>query len=265
VQAPEWNRAERFEPIENIHYFTEFTQKFIKAMSFPGPAGRLYSVDMRLRPTGRSGSLVIPLPEFRRYYEQGSAQLWERQALTRARIVFGDTEFAADVMAAVRQAAFGRPWQPELSAEILAMRQRLETSRPPRDLKRGYGGSVDIEFLVQMLQLKHAGANPDLQCPNTWEALYALRRAVLLDRADYEGLRASYDFLRQVESRLRIMTNRALDVWSDSSEELEKLARRMNYDANGEISAANVFRAELEQHTRQTRERFLRLAQREGE
>src|SRR5262249_17401893 len=110
---PGATRFEKFQEADNFHYFTELAQRIIKATSLLGPMGRLYQVDMRLRPAGKSGSLVIPLSEFRRYYDDGGAQLWERQSLTRARIVHGDPEFATEVMAAVSQGAFEFPWKPE--------------------------------------------------------------------------------------------------------------------------------------------------------
>src|SRR5262245_23033764 len=140
----------------NYHYFTELARHIIKAASQIGPMGRLYQVDMRLRPTGKSGSLVIPLHEFRRYYEAGGAQLWERQALTRARVVFGDAAFGTEVMTAVESAAFGLPWRPELADDIASMRERVEASSGRRrDLKRGFGGIIDVEFLVQLFRLKY--------------------------------------------------------------------------------------------------------------
>src|SRR5262249_57733041 len=78
---PPWaSRFDRFELTDNFHFFTELARRIIRAVSHHGPLGRLYHVDMRLRPTGQSGSLVIPLGGFRRYYQEG-AQLWERQAL----------------------------------------------------------------------------------------------------------------------------------------------------------------------------------------
>src|SRR5207245_1914600 len=120
------SRFDRYELTVNFHFFTELAQRIIKTTSFMGPMGRLYQVDMRLRPTGKSGSLVIPLTEFRRYYEGGGAQLWERQALTRARVVIGDADFAAEVMAVAEQGAYSLPWRPELADEILSMRERLE-------------------------------------------------------------------------------------------------------------------------------------------
>src|SRR5205807_9783141 len=70
---PEASRFDRYELTDNFHYFTELTQRIIKMTSFLGPMGRLYQVDMRLRPTGKSGSLVLPLTEFRKYYEAGGA------------------------------------------------------------------------------------------------------------------------------------------------------------------------------------------------
>src|SRR5262249_46729314 len=123
-------------------YFTELMQRIIRSMSLLGPLGRLYQVDMRLRPAGRSGILVTPLSEFKRYHNEGEAQLWERQILTRARIVHGEGAFADEVMAAVHKAAFGPAWKPEFANEIVKMRERLEASRSRRDVKRGFGGQV---------------------------------------------------------------------------------------------------------------------------
>jgi glutamate-ammonia-ligase adenylyltransferase len=252
-------RFDRFESTDNFHFFTELAQRIIKAASYQGPMGRLYQIDMRLRPTGKSGSLVIPLAEFRRYYDEGGAQLWERQALTRVRVVFGDVEFASEVISAVESGGYGLAWKPEMVDEVLTMRRRLETSRTERDLKRGFGGLVDIEFLVQLFQLKYGGKQPSLRTPNTWQALEALREAELLTNEQHTILRDSYSFLQRVLSRLRIVHNRSLDELPQSAEEVEKLARRLGFEG----AAGELFLTELERHTRQTRELFLRLLARE--
>src|SRR5262245_12025423 len=113
--------------LDHYEYFTEFARRLIKALSHHSPLGRLYAVDMRLRPTGQSGSLVVPLEEFRRYYEPGGgAQVWERLSLTRARPVHGDPAFAAEVTAGVRTAMFAIPWGPPVLSDVRAMRERLE-------------------------------------------------------------------------------------------------------------------------------------------
>src|SRR5437660_3053234 len=198
---PEASRHDRYEQTDNFHFFTELMQRIIRVTSLLGPMGRLYQVDMRLRPTGKSGSLVIPLTEFRRYYEEGGAQLWERQALTRARVVYGDADFGEEVMAAVGAGAYGLAWRPELADEVRGMRERLELSRSERDVKRGFGGIVDVEFLVQLFQLKYGALLPALRSPNTWEALGGLRVTGLLGEDESRVLREGYDFLRLVESR----------------------------------------------------------------
>jgi glutamate-ammonia-ligase adenylyltransferase len=256
-------RFDRYELTDNFHFFTELAQRLIKATSYLGPMGRLYQVDMRLRPTGKSGSLVIPLTEFRRYYEEGGAQIWERQSLTRARVVYGDAAFGQEVMAAVEQGAYQLPWRPELADEILSMRERLEASRSERDLKRGFGGIGDVEFLVQLFQLKYGRDLPALRTTNTWAALDALRTTGLLREHEHAQLRAAYDFLRVVEGRLRIVHNRSLDELPEQAEDLEKLARRLGCEAVPGSSAGQVFLAELDRHTTGTREHFLRLLMQE--
>ncbi len=251
-------RTDATSPVDNLTFFTELARGIIRALSQTGAFGRLYKVDMRLRPTGGSGNLVTPFIEFRRYFDSGSAQLWERQALSRARVVHGDAGFAAAVEDAVRQAALGPCWQPEHVADIVAMRERLEASRGPRDVKRGPGGQVDVEFLVQTFQLKYATQRPELREPNTWAALDALHAAGLLNEVERADLSSGYDFLRQVESRLRIMTNRALDEYPEFPAEQEKLARRLG------LASASEFRATLQRHTRRVRELFRELTGRES-
>jgi glutamate-ammonia-ligase adenylyltransferase len=242
----------------NLTYFTELAQRVIRRLSQPGPMGWLYKVDMRLRPAGGAGSLATPLAEFARYFDSGSAQLWERQALTRARVVHGDADFAAAVMAEVRRCAFAPPWRPEHAAEIVAMRQRLEASRGPRDVKRGPGGQVDIEFLVQMFQLRHGATHPEICFPNTWAALDALRTAGLLSTDDYSALVTGYDFLRRVESRLRLMTNRALDEYPESAEEQDKLSRRLG------LAGPAEFYSIVQRHTHCVRMLFEMIMRREA-
>jgi glutamate-ammonia-ligase adenylyltransferase len=260
---PDATRFDRYEATDNFHFYTEFAQRVIKLASYMGPMGRLYPVDMRLRPTGKSGSLVTPLAEFRRYYAEGGAQLWERQALTRARVVCGDLEFGREVMAAVEQAVHGPGWRPELVDEILAMRERMEASRSERDLKRGFGGIVDVEFVVQLFQLKYGNELPVLRKGNTWEILDALLDGEFLPEEEYRVLRSGYDFLRLVESRQRIVHNRTTDELPESQIDVEKLARRLGYEPVLDGGAAGQFLADLEEHTSQTRAVFLRLLERE--
>lgn len=227
--------AVKFEPTTAHHYFTTLTQEVVKATGRTGPLGRLYEVDLRLRPTGKSGSLVLPLDEFRRYYAAGGGQLWERQALTRARVLRGDPEFAARVTAAVREAVLQTPWTPNLARDIVAMREKLEATATARNLKRGKGGVVDVEFAVQLLQLKHGREYPDILQPGVWDALKAMADLRVLSPDHAKTLRDGYSFLRTVEARLRIVTDRPLTELPEAAEDVEKLARRCGFDAPGKF------------------------------
>ena len=229
----------------NQLYFTELAQRVIKTTSQMGPMGRLYEVDMRLRPTGKSGSLVLPLTEFRRYFAGTACQLWERQALSRARVVYGDAPlmggdppagsprpplpFADEVMRGVRAAMLGPAWCPAVVDEVRAMRRKLEATASARSLKRGPGGLNDVEFVVQLLQLKYGREHPRIIASNVWDALDALTVAGVLPLADATALRDGYSFLRLVEARLRIVTDRPLTEIPESADDRAKLARRLGF------------------------------------
>jgi glutamate-ammonia-ligase adenylyltransferase len=199
---------------------------------------------------------VLPLDQFRRYCA-GSAQVWERLALTRARVVHGDAEFGRSALQTLREAVYPERWPDEWTDEILSMRNRLEASRSERDLKRGFGGLADVEFLVQYFQVKYGRQRPELCTPNTRDALDALRQGGLLAEAEYQALCGGYDFLRLVESRLRIVHNRSLDQLPENADDLTKLARRLGLESGERLLA------ELERNWKQIRELFLELMRRD--
>lgn len=240
-------------PIDHVEYFTEYARRLIKALSHMGPLGKLFAVDMRLRPTGKSGSLVISLDEFRRYYASTVAMVWERQALTRARTVHGSAPFAAAVNATIRDAMFHAGSAEHLRHEIRTMRQRLEATASPRSLKRGAGGMIDVEFLTQAMQLQHGSQRPAICCTNVWDGLDALRADGLISDQDHRLLSEGYSFYRRAEACLRIVTNRPLNEYPEAPAELEKLAQRM-----GERSGAALL-ARFADHATRIRESFQRL------
>jgi glutamate-ammonia-ligase adenylyltransferase len=142
---------------------------------------------------------------------------------------------------------------------------RLEESRSESDLKRGFGGIVDIEFLVQILQLKYGKADASVRHPNTRIAIEKLRMAGHIDGYTHSFLVENYDYLRRVESRLRIVHNVSRDTLPDSPEDLEKLARRLGYHSSNGRSASDAFIEECERITRQTRQTFVRVLGQERE
>ena len=237
----------------NQHFYSELGQRIIKTTSRLSAHGRLYEVDARLRPTGRSGALAISLAEFGRYFAEGDGRLWERQALCKARVVVGSKRMAQVAITAVGRAAFEHRWHPHDADEIRRMRRRLEKTTSAGDLKRGPGGIVDIEFLVQMLQLKHGRHTKKVRTPNTIDALAALHRAGHLTSDDFEFFTESYRFLRTLEGRLRLLNSTARDRLPDEPTELAKLAHLLR------SPSSEALLADFDRYTRQTRQRFDRI------
>jgi glutamate-ammonia-ligase adenylyltransferase len=234
---PAWRAGDAASGTVNSHFFSEFGQRLIRVASHLGPQGRLYEVDARLRPTGRSGALAVSFEALARYFAEGRAQLWERQALCKARPVLGTPQARAQAMEIVAQAAFGTPWRPEFAAEIREMRFRLEETASSQNLKRGSGGTVDTEFIVQMLQLKHGGNDPSVRLPGTLDALTALEHGGYLSGDDAEYFRRSYRFQRSIEARVRLMASTGRHELPDNDRELAKLAYLLGYSRPQELVA----------------------------
>jgi glutamate-ammonia-ligase adenylyltransferase len=104
---------------------------------------------------------------------------------------------------------------------------------------------MDVEFLVQLLQLKHGRDFPGILQPNAWDALAAIATIGLLSPEDATSLLDAYSFLRLVEARLRIVTDRPLNEVPERAEDREKLARRLGFEAGAGQSAADRFTTEL--------------------
>jgi glutamate-ammonia-ligase adenylyltransferase len=122
-----------------------------------------------------------------------------------------------------------RGWKPEDAAEILEMRRRLEESASPLNLKRARGGTMDVEFIAEMLQLKHGCDLPQIRVPGTLDALAALQTAGCLSKDDARFLAKSYRFQRSVEARIRLMDAAGRHEFPDDPRELAKLAYLLNH------------------------------------
>ncbi|MCY2992805.1 MAG: bifunctional [glutamate--ammonia ligase]-adenylyl-L-tyrosine phosphorylase/[glutamate--ammonia-ligase] adenylyltransferase [Planctomycetota bacterium] len=235
------------------HFFSQLGQRIIKVISQWGPHGRLYELDPRLRPIGKSGSLAVSQDEFARYFASGSGQPWERQALCKARPIYGSARARQLTMQVIRQAIVGTGWQSTSADQLRGLRTKLEETATPRNLKRGPGGTLDVEFAVQMLQLKHAAEVPAVLVPGTLDAIEALQAAQLLGEEAAAELQKSYRFLRAVEARLRLMNTTARHDLPEHALELKKLAYLLNY------ADAPALIRDCEQYTRQNRLWFDRL------
>ena len=230
--------------------FTRMAQRAISALQTPTREGIAYRIDTRLRPSGNQGPLVSSLEGFEAYHRT-SAQVWERQALIRARVVAGPPALGARLDAIIARFVYGRGLEPEEAAEIARMRTRIEHERSGTggqvNIKTGRGGLVDVEFLVQMLQLRYGHAHARIRTRGTAAAIAALAAAGLLRPEDARALAEGYAFLHAIESRLRLERDQPVEATDADGEGLLSLARRVGYGGT-DAAAVAALRADHARH-----------------
>jgi glutamate-ammonia-ligase adenylyltransferase len=189
--------------------YAKLAQRFITWMTSHTSAGILFDIDTALRPDGASGMLVSSVTAFEKY-QQGSAWVWEHQALTRARFCAGDAAIG-ERFEQIRQAVLRqpRPADGPLKQEVLAMRRKMADAKPNPtalfDLKQDAGGMIDIEFIVQFLVLQHAAAFPQLTANAGNIALLKLCGELgLIDPALAASVGDAYRQLRKLQHQLRL-------------------------------------------------------------
>jgi glutamate-ammonia-ligase adenylyltransferase len=239
-------------------------QKLIAVLEARTREGYAYKLDLRLRPSGNSGPLVTSLEGFRMYHRQSSA-VWERQALVRARVIAGDEALGQALEWAREEFVFGQPLSASGVDEIAAMRARMEReigaeNHQRLNLKQGRGGLVDVEFVTQMMALRHGHEFPQLRRRNTTELIRALAETGLLEHDQASALEADYHFLLRLENRLRIETDQAAWALPIDDEHLAPIARSMGFDQGN--SAARLL-YEVEERRSRIRALFEMLFSRE--
>ncbi len=160
-------------PLPPATYFPRLTQALVGALTVPTAEGRLYEVDMRLRPSGRQGPVAISVDSFSKYQAE-QAWVWEHLALTRARVITGATGLATDIESTIRTVLSARKCDVDVIGAAREMRSKLieahaRDRKNPWSLKYAAGGLMEIEFLVQTGVLYHG-----LTCRAAGEALPAL-------------------------------------------------------------------------------------------
>ncbi len=214
-------------PLYGAQYFARLTQRLISALTVQTNYGVLYQVDMRLRPSGRSGPLATQIDGFIGYQER-EAWTWEHMALTRARVASGSPAFASRVEAAIRHVLCRRRDPGAVAADVIEMRAAIAKEKgdaDPWDLKYAAGGLVDIEFIAQYLQLVHAAATPDILDTSTARMLEQAARLGVLAAEDAAVLRPAVLLFHDLTQILRLCLPGAFDPKSANAGVLALLAR----------------------------------------
>lgn len=214
-------------PLYGAQYFARLTQRLISALTARTNHGALYQVDMRLRPSGRSGPVATKIDSFRDYQEN-EAWTWEHMALTRARVVSATVGFRQEAEGVIRS-VLSRVRDPQTIADDAAEMRRAiaqEKGEGDRwDLKYAAGGLIDVEFIAQYLQLVHAAEHPDILDPSTVRCLEKASRLGLLAREDAEVLRPAAQLYQDLSQVLRLCLSAPFDPKKAGTGLLRLLAR----------------------------------------
>ncbi len=208
-------------------YFARLTQRLISALTARTNYGVLYEVDMRLRPSGRSGPLATHIDSFTHYQER-EAWTWEHMALARARVVSGSPAFAARIETVIRDALCRRRDPDKVVVDVVDMRAAIAKEKgevDPWDIKYAAGGLVDIEFIAQYLQLIYAANAPDILDTSTARAIEKAARAGILSAEDSDVLRPAAALFHSLTQILRLCLAGAFDPMTANAGVLALLAR----------------------------------------
>lgn len=215
-------------------------QQFLALLGQIKRIGASVGVDLRLRPDGGKGMLVRSL-EALGAYELSGMEMWERFALGQARLVMGRN----DSISTILKAAYAQPLTPERLRELLAMKKRVETERVKpqhmrREVKLGYGGLNDIEWLIHLHEMRYPTAtqsdNADRRAVSMSDRIRNLGRSGLLNAVEVEQMLHSHAHLAEVRLRIGLL-GLEKDILPENPDKLDRLAQTMSYPTGNELLA----------------------------
>ena len=218
--------------LSNEEFFVRLSQRLIKSLDAKTNDGFVFRVDMRLRPYGQSGNLILSFAAIEEYY-QTQGRDWERYAMIKARVVAGEASDGAELMKLLRPFTF-RKYVDFSTLESLRKMKILinrETQRKDisKNIKIGFGGIREIEFIAQAFQIIYGGRDVRFQSQALKDILNLIEKELLLPESEVKKLRESYKFLRDIEHILQGMQDLQTHMLPNAKEEQLKLAHLMGF------------------------------------
>jgi glutamate-ammonia-ligase adenylyltransferase len=244
-------------------YATKAATEFMAALGKVTPEGAAYRVDADLRPEGKNGPLARSLDSYAGYYDKW-AQTWEFQSLIKARPAAGDPHLGERFTQLIAPHVYPDTLNPDAIRAIRTMKARIERERlgpgedPDFHLKLGKGGMNDIEFLVQLHQMRFGSQHPKLQTPGTAAALDALAEANYLSSVETRDLIAAYRFCGTLRNRLFLQFGRPIDSLPTDQEELTRLALSLGRSDAPRSSVREEYRRLTRRARRRVEQSFYR-------
>ncbi len=242
--------------LHGAQYFSRLTQRLISGLTAQTNHGLLYQVDMRLRPSGRSGPLATQIDGFADYQEN-EAWTWEHMALTRARVVSAAPQFAARVERVIRGVLCRARDSDVTTGDVVEMRKAIAAEKGDSDrwnLKYVAGGLIDIEFIAQYLQLIHAAQRPDILDPSTTQVLDKAWHLGVLKPEDAEVLRRAVRLYHDLTQVLRLCLSGPFNPTTAAPGLIRLLARAADVP---DFATLDAFVAEMQAKVRASFNRIL--------
>jgi len=246
-------RSSEKKVIANFDFFQELGRNIIRILTETSHEGYLYRVDMRLRPEGNSGPLVPSYAYMLSYYES-RGEIWERQMLIKARVIYDQNGYGVDVMKNLSSFIYPKfPLKNPLE-EIAKIKFRIESGNDKsQNIKLCKGGIRDIEFSLQALQLLNGGKRREVRERNTLRAVDGLRQEELLSINEAKIIKKAYMFYRAIEHRLQIKQYHQTFILPSESQELLRLSKSMGFKNSG------LFNRKLNLYLNEIRKIFKRV------
>ena len=245
----------------------DHVRRFNALMQEVSEDGFLYRVDLKLRPWGRSGPLVISIDETEHYYE-ASTEAWERFAWLRARILSGgDRKLGEDLMGRLEPFIYLRSLGSDDLERFIRIKNDMARQRRRNEnwnVKMGEGGIRDIEFFIQILQIVNAHTHPVLKSTNTLMVLENLVKLGFVSREDGSDINDSYLFLRRLENRLQMVDEQQTHLLPDDIRLRRKIACSLGFGGSSDEQTVERFDRQLEKHRQVAKSCFKRILPKES-
>ncbi|WP_455913990.1 bifunctional [glutamate--ammonia ligase]-adenylyl-L-tyrosine phosphorylase/[glutamate--ammonia-ligase] adenylyltransferase [Pseudomonas syringae] len=219
-------------PLDNQEFFIRLGQRLIKALDPVTVDGFVFRVDMRLRPYGSSGALVLSFNALEQYY-QDQGRDWERYAMIKARVVGGDQEKGSELLDMLRPFVYRRYLDFSAIEALRTMKQLIQQEVRRKgmaeNIKLGSGGIREVEFIAQAFQLIHGGRDLSLQQRPLLMVLKTLEGQGYLPAAVIDELREGYQFLRYTEHAIQAIADRQTQMLPDDPQDKSRIAFMMGF------------------------------------
>lgn len=222
--------------VSNLEYFAKFAQRLIHLLSVMTGAGKCYSIDVELRPSGHAGLLVSSCNHFLDH-QMNRAEEWERMALLRAWPVVAPKHLEHTLKNHLTTLAFAQPVPQHFFSVMHKIRQRVLKERVKEpdnsfDLKLGLGGLMDVDFVLLGTELKYQKLYPELRQRSVFALIEALKNTSILSATDRQVLSDAHILYRSVVAQIQLLEKRPLTQLSFESELYSKVSERLGYTGN---------------------------------